>query len=327
MQRLIITPGEPAGIGPDITIIAAQQSAPVELVVVADPELLASRGRLLGYPLNLIETDLSAAPEAQAAGTLKIIPTPLTTTCEPGVLNPKNAHYVLDTLSIAANLCLEKKAQGIVTGPVHKGIMNKAGIDFTGHTEFFAQVSGVPQTVMLFVVDDMKVALATTHLPLTQVPAVLTRESLWRTISILHRGLQHQFGIPDPRILVCGLNPHAGEDGYLGTEEIDIIKPLITEMKQQGFHLLGPFPADTIFTPKMLAQGDVVLAMYHDQGLPIVKYAGFGNAVNMTVGLPFIRTSVDHGTALDIVGTDKVDAGSMLAAIRLAADLCPLVRR
>ncbi|TAK73372.1 MAG: 4-hydroxythreonine-4-phosphate dehydrogenase PdxA [Gammaproteobacteria bacterium] len=318
--RLLITPGEPAGIGPDITLQLAQQSWPTELVVIADPALLMQRAQQLGLSVTLKECDLQQAPELHQAGTLKIIPISLNTIAEAGNLNPANADYVIRTLKTAASLCHgeKKRADAIVTGPVHKGVINEAGIAFTGHTEFFAQYCRVPQTVMLFVADQLKVALATTHLPLAKVPEAITKAHLRSVISTLQAGLKQQFRLESPRIAVCGLNPHAGEGGHLGREEIETITPLLAELREQHYDVIGPLPADTIFTPKHLQEADVVLAMYHDQALPLVKYIGFGHAVNVTLGLPFVRTSVDHGTALDVAGTNRADAGSMMAAVELA---------
>ena len=320
-HRILITPGEPAGIGPDITIQIAQQSWPVELVAIADPELLLQRAKELDLPLQLIECNLATSPQPNPPGTLKILPIALKTAAQAGIVNPANASYVLSTLEKAAGLCQEKHASAVVTGPVHKGVINQAGMSFTGHTEFFAHYCQVPHTVMLFVVGQLKVALATTHLPLAQVSQAITREKLQLVLSVLNEGLKQQFHLAAPRILVCGLNPHAGEGGYLGREEIDTIAPVLAELRQQHFSLTGPLPADTIFTPRYLQQADAVLAMYHDQALPLVKYIGFGQAVNVTLGLPFVRTSVDHGTALDVAGTTVVDAGSMAAAIKLAIEL------
>jgi len=263
----------------------------------------------------------SATPTPHEPGTLKILPVPTAVPVIIGQLNSQNADYVMQTLRTAAALCLQQQAHAIVTGPVHKAIINQAKIHFTGHTEFFAHYCNVPHTVMLFVVDSLKVALATTHLPLSAVPAAVTRNALHTTLITLHAGLKTHFAIPSPRILVCGLNPHAGENGYLGHEEKEIIEPLLKACQEEGYDFQGPFAADTVFTPQQLAKGDVVLAMYHDQALPLVKYLGFGHAVNVTLGLPFIRTSVDHGTALDVAGTGRADPGSLQAAIELALRL------
>lgn len=321
MKRILLTPGEPAGIGPDITIQIAQQSWPVEIIAIADPDMLLQRAKQLGLPLHINECDFNSTPVAHQSSTLNVFPIKLRTAAEAGKLNPDNAEYVIQTLKQAADACLNKQASAIVTGPVHKGVINQAGIAFTGHTEFFAQHCHVAHTVMLFVVDELKVALATTHLPLAHVSQAITKERLQLTLDIMNTELKRQFGISAPRILICGLNPHAGEGGYLGREEIDIIAPLINDLRNQGFQLEGPLPADTIFTQQYLKRADAVLAMYHDQALPLVKYLGFGHAVNVTLGLPFVRTSVDHGTAVDIAGKSLADAGSMSAALQLAVTL------
>lgn len=321
VKRLLITPGEPAGIGPDITLQLAQEDNPAELVVIADPDLLNSRAQQLGLHIKLIECDLASTPVSHQAKTLKIIPEKLIIPAKPGELNSENAPYVIRTLERAATFALHRKASAIVTGPVNKGILNQAGISFSGHTEFFANYCHVPQTVMLFVIDKLKVALATTHLPLANVPKAITASHLRSIITILHQGLKKTFHHSSPRILVCGLNPHAGENGYLGREEIEIISPALDELRQQGMQLEGPLPADTIFTPPFIERADAILAMYHDQALPLVKYAGFGHAVNVTLGLPFIRTSVDHGTAVDIAGSGKSDPGSLIAAVKLAREI------
>lgn len=321
IQRILITPGEPAGIGPDLIAAIAQLKWQHELVVIADPEMLITRANQLSCPLQLITCDLNATPSQNPQGTLKIIPVSLKEKANAGELNRANASYVLETLKLAAQLCQTGKANAVVTGPVNKEIINEAGVPFTGHTEFFAEESGVSQTVMLFVVNDMKVALLTTHLPLAEVPKAVTANRLESVLSILNDGLKQQFDIQEPHIFVCGLNPHAGEGGYLGREEIEIINPALLKLREKGMHLTGALPADTIFTPPYLAKADAILAMYHDQGLPIVKYQGFGNAVNVTLGLPFIRTSVDHGTAIDLAGTGLADSGSLKAAIELAITL------
>ncbi len=321
VPRILITPGEPAGIGPDVAIRMAQNDWPAELVMLADPRLMLERAKAINLPLTLLSCDLEQPPTSHPAQTLKIIPIDLITPAKAGELNKANAHYVIRTLEMAAQLCLSQKAQAVVTGPVHKGVVNDAGIAFSGHTEFFAHHCHQPLTVMLFVVDNLKIALATTHLPLKQVPSAITKEHLRTILSLLNDGLKKQFHLTNPRITVCGLNPHAGENGYLGREEIDVIIPLLNALRDEQFDLRGPLPADTVFTPAQLAQTDAVLAMYHDQALPLVKYLGFDRAVNVTLGLPFIRTSVDHGTALSIAGTSIVDPGSMKAAIALAIKL------
>lgn len=323
--RLLITPGEPAGIGPDLVITLAQGAQPFELVAVCDPELLQQRARQLGLPIKLKTLTLDTAPEPTPAGTLAVLPVPLSVQVHSGKLDKRNAGYVLDTLTIAARACQQGKAQALVTGPVQKSVINDAGIAFSGHTEFLAELCGAPTPVMMLVAGSdkpLRVALATTHLALKDVPAAITRESLSAVLRVLHHDLRTKFGLQQPRILCCGLNPHAGESGHLGHEEIDTIAPVLERLRAEGMDLTGPLPADTLFTAKYLDQADAVLAMYHDQGLPTLKYVGFGEAVNVTLGLPIIRTSVDHGTALDLAGTGHADVGSLRAAVTLAASLC-----
>jgi 4-hydroxythreonine-4-phosphate dehydrogenase len=325
IKRLLITPGEPAGIGPDLVIALAQFAHDAELVAVCDPDLLQQRARLLGLPLRIALVSQDTPPAAPLAGTLRVLPVPLSVAAVPGRLDRRNAGYVLDTLSIACGACRSGKAQALVTGPVQKSVINDAGIAFSGHTEFLAGLCNVPTPVMMLVADirpPLRVALATTHLALKDVPSAITRAMLTTVLRVLHQDLREKFGIPQPRILCCGLNPHAGESGHLGREEIDTIRPVLDALRTEGMDLNGPLPADTLFTPKYLDHADAVLAMYHDQGLPVLKYAGFGEAVNITLGLPIIRTSVDHGTALDLAGSGRADAGSLRAAIALAASLC-----
>jgi len=288
------------------------------LVVIADPQLLLERAQQIHLPLKLRDFDPTKSHRPHEAGSLTILPIALATKAEAGTLNPINSPYVIKTLETAAALCQQKMADALITGPVHKSVINAANIPFTGHTEFFAAFCQVPQTVMLFVVDKLKVAIATTHVPLADVAKTLTKDRLRSTLCILNQALKEQFHFAKPRLLICGLNPHAGENGYLGREEIDVITPVLNELRAENFLIEGPLSADTIFTPKYLENADVVLAMYHDQALPLVKYLGFGHAVNVTLGLPFTRTSVDHGTALDIAGSGKADAGSLAAAIKLA---------
>lgn len=320
MIRLAITPGEPAGIGPDLIVQLAQLPQPCELVAYADPELLLDRAARLGLSLKLrAVNDLPQGP--LEPGELGIHPIHLRAPAKPGTLNPVNAAYVLETLSAAATDCQQNRCQGMVTGPVHKGVINESGVPFSGHTEFLAELTGTPRVVMMLATEGLRVALATTHLPLSQVPAAITASLLDEVIHILHRDLQNKFGIPHPRILVCGLNPHAGEGGHLGREEIEVISPTLKKLRALGMNLEGPLPADTLFTPRHLAEADAVLAMYHDQGLPVLKYKGFGAAVNITLGLPIIRTSVDHGTALDLAGTGQADIGSLSIAIKYACDM------
>lgn len=313
--RIGITPGEPAGIGPDLVVQLAQQSWPVELVVCADPEVLTQRAAQLGLPLTLLPYQSAQEPKPQQAGTLTIAAIHAPQSVIPGVLNENNGHYVVETLSFVGEKSISGEFAAIVTGPVHKGIINKAGIPFSGHTEFFAHQSNTPYVVMMLATEGLRVALATTHIPLAYVAKAITRERLTQVLRILQQDLQQKFAIAKPRIYVCGLNPHAGEDGHLGREEIDVMIPTLNELRAQGMDLVGPLPADTLFQPKYLDNADAVLAMYHDQGLPVLKYKGFGRSVNISLGLPLIRTSVDHGTALDLAGSGKADAGSMLHAL------------
>ncbi|KAA1049636.1 4-hydroxythreonine-4-phosphate dehydrogenase PdxA [Pseudocitrobacter sp. 73] len=317
-HRVVITPGEPAGIGPDLVIQLAQRDWPVELVVCADGALLSERATLLGLPLSLLpySPDESALP--QRAGTLTLLSVPLRAPVTPGELNALNGHYVVDTLARACDGCLSGEFAALITGPVHKGIINDAGVPFTGHTEFFEERSLAAKVVMMLATEELRVALATTHLPLKDVSDAITVELLDEVITILHHDLQTKFGIAQPHILVCGLNPHAGEGGHMGTEEIDTIIPVLNTLRAKGMNLSGPLPADTLFQPKYLDNADAVLAMYHDQGLPVLKYQGFGRGVNITLGLPFIRTSVDHGTALELAGHGKAEVGSFITALNLA---------
>lgn len=317
-SRLLITPGEPAGIGPDLVVQRAQLGDSDELVAIADPDLLAQRARKLGLPLTLRPIDLSLPPQPLAPGELAILPVSLAKASSPGKLDPGNAGYVLATLQTAIDACAAHQADALITGPVHKGVINQAGIPFSGHTEFLAHQTSTEEVVMMLATEELRVALVTTHLPLCKVPAAITAAKVERVTRILHHDLITQFGINNPRILVAGLNPHAGENGHMGREEIDHIEPALDRLRREGMQLIGPLPADTLFTPKYLEQADAVLAMYHDQGLPVLKYKGFGNAVNITLGLPIIRTSVDHGTALDLAGTGKADAGSLETALDYA---------
>lgn len=317
-KPLVITSGEPAGIGPDICLALAAQGQLGFATVLGDMGLLKTRARLLGLDVALLSGNLASPPPA---GCMHVTPVSLRASCEAGKLDTANANYVLAMLDHAAQGCMADAYRGMVTAPVHKGIINDAGIAFTGHTEYLAAKSSTPRVVMMLVADTLRVALATTHLPLRDVPDALDVEDLRTTLKILLQDLRDHFDIPQPRVLVLGLNPHAGEGGHLGTEDRDVIAPVIEEFKAQGCRVTGPLPADTAFTPHWLERADAVLAMYHDQGLPVLKYAGFGNAVNVTLGLPFVRTSVDHGTALDLAGSGRADAGSLLAAVRLAAEL------
>jgi len=317
-KRLVVTPGEPAGVGPDLVLALAQQAWPVELVVCADPALLLERAQILGLNIELREHQPDAAPQPQAAGTLTVLPVKTAVPVTAGQLNVANAGYVVETLARACDGAINGEFAALVTGPVQKSIINDAGIPFIGHTEFFADRSHCDRVVMMLATEELRVALAPPHLPLLDVPAAITRQSLHEVITILHHDLQTKFGIVDPQIYVCGLNPHAGEGGHMGHEEIDTIIPALTELREKGMSLIGPLPADTLFQPKYLQHADAVLSMYHDQGLPVLKYQGFGRAVNITLGLPFIRTSVDHGTALELAATGIADAGSFKTAINLA---------
>ena len=324
--RLILTAGEPASIGPDLCVLLAQQAHSVDLVVATAPELLEQRARLLGLPLTLECFDPSAAPLPQAAGRLRVLPIALAEPVHPGRLNVANASHVLAALEHAARGCLEGGFAALVTGPVHKGVINDTGIPFFGHTSYLARLCGVPIPVMMLVAPGLRVALVTTHLPLRAVADAITAERLEAVIRILERDLRARFAIPEPRILVSGLNPHAGEGGYLGHEEEEIIEPTLNRLRREGLRLQGPLPADTLFTPQYLESADVVLAMYHDQGLPVLKHKGFGKAVNITLGLPLLRTSVDHGTALDLAGTGRVNVGSFEAAVAAALDMVRCTR-
>ena len=314
-----LTPGEPAGIGPDLCLLLSRQAQPHVLVAVASRALLANRAAQLGLTIELHEVDPQALPQQPAAaGQLYVWDTPLAEPAVAGQLNPANASYVLNTLQRAGQGCLDGLFAGMITGPVHKGVINEAGIPFSGHTEFLAELTHIEQVVMMLATRGLRVALVTTHLPLREVADAITGERLQRVTRILHADLHSKFGIAQPRILVCGLNPHAGEGGHLGREEIDIIEPALQQLRDEGMQLIGPLPADTLFTPKHLEQADAVLAMYHDQGLPVLKYKGFGAAVNVTLGLPIIRTSVDHGTALDLAGSGRIDCGSLQVALETA---------
>ena len=318
--RLVITSGEPSGIGPDLVIKLAQQDWPVQLVVIADIDVIHQRAQQLNLKVNLESYDAHAEPTPSKAGTILIDEIKTTVAVEAGKLNADNATFVLQMLKRAIQGCMKGEFAGMVTGPIHKGVINEAGIPFTGHTEMLAEESNTDQVVMMLATPGLRVALATTHLPLLEVPKAITKPLLRDVIKITHRTLNKQFGIESPRILVAGLNPHAGEDGHMGREEIDTITPVLNEFSDT-IALNGPLPADTLFTPKYLANADAVLAMYHDQGLPVLKHMGFGNAVNITLGLPFIRTSVDHGTALDLAGTGKADTGSFIYAIEVALEM------
>lgn len=324
--RIAITPGEPAGIGPELAVMLAQQPQADELVVFADPDLLLQRAKLLKLPLQLREYAPGEKPKALSPGELCVSPSQLDIESCPGKLNPANAHYVIDTLQAASRECLAKRCEALVTAPIHKGVINDAGIrlhnaTFSGHTEFLAAQSNTSRVVMMLATAGLRVALATTHLPLREVADAINPVLLEEVITILYRDLQSKFAIAAPSILIAGLNPHAGEGGHLGREEIDIIEPVLEKLRSRGWQLKGPLPADTLFTDQHLQHADAVLAMYHDQGLPVLKYKGFGKAVNITLGLPFIRTSVDHGTALDLAGSGQADCGSLFTALDYAIDM------
>jgi len=306
---LAITLGEPAGIGPELCARLVERRWPHPLVLIGDPALLAR------YGVTLPEYE----PNKRVP--LSILPVPLVAPVTPGVLDPANAAYVLATLDRAIDGALAGAFSGIVTAPVHKGVINDAGIPFTGHTEYLMEKAQVTQVVMMLVGGGLRVALATTHLPLAEVPAAITAERLEAVIRVLHHDLVHRFRIGAPRILVAGLNPHAGEGGHLGREEVEVIAPTLARLREEGLDLVGPLPADTLFTPRVLTGSDAQLAMYHDQGLAVLKYASFGTGVIVTLGLPFVRTSVDHGTALDLAGKGVADPGSLFAAVTLASEL------
>ena len=315
---IAVTSGEPAGIGPELCLSLldyAEKDTSTHLVILADRQLMAERAQALGFKGSLRDWEPGLSPQA---GTLDILHIPLPVASTPGRLDPANACYVLGMLDRAIDGCQSGEFSAMVTAPVHKGVINDFGVHFTGHTEYLAEKTQTPQVVMMLAGDGLKVALATTHLALKNVPAALTQDSLEQTLRILHADLNKKYGLPAPRILVAGLNPHAGEGGYLGDEEIEVITPVLNRLRAEGMTLIGPLPADTMFTPPMLAQGDCVLAMYHDQGLTALKYATFGKGINVTLGLPIIRTSVDHGTALELAGTGRADAGSLVVAVEQA---------
>ncbi len=315
---LVITVGEPAGIGPDLILQLATEAREHPWVVIGDSDMLADRARRLGLKVRL---DISAGPVSTEAGVLSLIHVPLAVPVQPGRLEPGNAQAILQTLDVAIDGCRSGRFSAMVTGPLQKSVINDAGIPFSGHTEYLQQRCVVPDVVMLLVAGTLRVALVTTHLPLRDVADAIRPDLLERRIRILWTSLKSRFGIENPRILVAGLNPHAGESGHLGREEIEVISPVLERLRAEGMDLKGPLPADTLFVPRFLAQCDAVLAMYHDQGLPVLKHAGFGEAVNVTLGLPFVRTSVDHGTALDLAATGTADTGSMVAALTLASEL------
>ncbi|MGB7754523.1 MAG: 4-hydroxythreonine-4-phosphate dehydrogenase PdxA [Salinisphaera sp.] len=323
LPRLLLTPGEPAGVGPDLAVRIAQRAHDAEIVALADPQLLRQRAEQLGLPLQIKPVDYDTPPSPQRPGELRVDPITLACPAEAGRLDPANGPYVLATLDRAVDLCRAGRADALVTGPVHKAVINQAGVVFTGHTGYLAERCHSAAPVMMLATDDgsLRVTLATVHIPLSAVPGAINGADLAHTLDTIHAELARRFGIARPRILVAGLNPHAGENGYLGREDIDIIAPAIEAARGRGIDAVGPLPADTLFTRQRLAEADVVLAMYHDQGLPVIKHLGFSRTVNVSLGLPIVRTSVDHGTALDLAGTDQVDSGSLEAALKIAAQM------
>jgi 4-hydroxythreonine-4-phosphate dehydrogenase len=320
IQRIALTPGEPAGIGPDLCIQLAQSQQACEIVAIADPQLLAQRAEQLQLKLAIKEFNPLSPPQLNSAGSITVLPALLKAGVTCGQLTALNSGYVVKTIRMATQGCLDGAFSAMVTAPVHKGIINDANIAFSGHTEFIADITG-GHPIMMLATPGLRVALVTTHLPLSQVSQAITSERLTRVITLLDKELRDRFSLPNPKILISGLNPHAGENGHLGGEEQEIIEPVINALIEQGLNLHGPLPADTLFTPKYLESADAVLAMYHDQGLPVLKYKGFGRAVNITLGLPIIRTSVDHGTALDLAGTGNADMGSLKFAIKTALEM------
>lgn len=321
IPRIVLTTGEPAGIGPDIIIDIARRKFTAELIVVADPELLLHRAELLGVLIGLEEYDRSSPATMHEPGRLRIIPLHARKTVTPGIPEPGNAPYVLESIDTAVNGCLQGEFNAMVTGPVNKAVINEAGTSFTGHTEYIAGQCGNHLPVMMLLNDSLRIALVTTHMPLSRVTHAITSDHLSRVIRIVHCDLQEKMGINNPRLLICGLNPHAGEAGFLGKEELEIIIPVLEQLRREGLALTGPVPADTAFTPEVLRHTDAVITMYHDQGLPVLKSQSFGEIVNVTLGLPLIRTSVDHGTALNLAGTGRARSGSLRAAINCAINM------
>jgi 4-hydroxythreonine-4-phosphate dehydrogenase len=321
VPRIVITSGEPAGVGPDACVALAQSAWHADLVVAGDAELLAATAKTLGLPLELERYDSSRAPAAHRAGVLKVMHIPTTRPVVAGQPDAGNAAYVIELLDRACDGCMNGEFAAMVTAPVQKSTLLNAGYAFSGHTEYLAMRTRAAMPVMLLISGELRVALVTTHLPLADVPRAVTRERLRATLRIVNMDLERLFNLAKPRIAVLGLNPHAGESGHLGREEIDVIQPVILELQAEGLEIQGPVPADTAFTPRFLQGADVVVAMYHDQGLPVIKHAGFGNGVNVTLGLPILRTSVDHGTALGLARSGKADTGSLRAALSLAIDI------
>lgn len=321
---IAVTSGEPAGIGPELCLRLVEREFSMRIVVLADRKLLQERALAVGFPGVLRDWNPALPP---LPGTLDVLHLPLAVSSTPGLLDPRNSPYVLTLLDRALAGCRSKDFSAMVTAPIHKGVINDAGVPFTGHTEYLAEKTATPRVVMMLAGGGLRVALVTTHLPLKDVPAAVTRTAVEETLRILHADMAKKYGIAKPRILVAGLNPHAGEGGYLGSEEIEIISPVLDKLRAEGMTLLGPLPADTMFTPPLLAQGDCVLAMYHDQGLTALKYASFGKGINVTLGLPIIRTSVDHGTALELAGSSRADPGSLFVAVEQAIEMGCMTQR
>jgi len=321
LPRLILTCGEPAGIGPDLCIDIVGRAWPCELIVAGDTDVLQARAQQLRRSLSFLPYKPDDASTEHRAGTLRILHVPVAATVRPGQLDRANARHVLQLLDRAVDGCMAGEFAAMVTAPVQKSVINDAGVKFRGHTEYLAERTGGAHPVMMLASGSLRVALATTHLPLKDVSAAITGQLLQKVLRIVEHDLRTRFAIAAPRIIVCGLNPHAGESGHLGREEIEVIAPALDALRRTGMQLIGPAPADTAFTTQMLQQADAVLAMFHDQGLPVIKYAGFERAVNVTLGLPIIRTSVDHGTALSLAGTGTAESGSLACAIELALQL------
>ncbi|CAM3604603.1 4-hydroxythreonine-4-phosphate dehydrogenase PdxA [Paraphotobacterium marinum] len=320
-KPIIISSGEPSGVGPDIVISSLSKSYSTPILVFGNIDLIQQRAHQLGYHIKIKDYDLFPEVGYHEANTMWIKNFPLRENVKPGILNKENASYVLSILKEANNFCLTDRASALVTAPVHKGIINEAGIPFTGHTEYLANVSDTQDVVMMLASPNLRVALVTTHIPLKDVPAAINKDKFSKVTTILNDELKSKFGILKPKIFICGLNPHAGENGHLGLEEKNVLIPEIQRLQVEGIHAIGPLPADTIFQPKIIKEADAFLAMYHDQGLPVLKFDGFGNAVNITLGLPYIRTSVDHGTAIEIAGKGVASDQSLKSAISYAINM------
>lgn len=318
---IAVTSGEPAGVGPELCAALAARPWPARLVVLGDIDLIRARTAATDPSVRICDYDGSLPAPECSTRVLEVLHVPLARPAVAGQLDPHNAASVLALLDSAIDGCVSGEFAAMVTAPVHKAVINDSGVAFSGHTEYLAERTGTPRVVMMLVGGGLRVALVTTHLALAAVPAALTHKALEETLRIMHADLVTRFGLPNPRILVAGLNPHAGEGGHMGREEIEVITPVLERLRAEGMHLVGPLPADTLFVPHTLEQGDAVLAMYHDQGLPVLKHASFGGGVNVTLGLPIVRTSVDHGTALDLAGTGRADPGSLFAAVELAIDM------